>query len=117
MISNNPFQFHNTPNKIFAKENLPSNSKQANASMSNWTEIEQVIIFEEFKRNALKWRTISETVENRSENSVKSFFYSSIRKIKNLRFLKYLKLMICFPTFRNNSNFHFFTFSSIHFNL
>lgn len=90
---------------------VSSSSKCSKAHVlpvSNWTDVEQVQIFEEFKTSPLKWKTISRTVAGRSENSVKSFFYSSIRKIKGLKYLKFLKLMICFPTFRNNSNFHFY---------
>lgn len=84
------------------------NRKQVTNLMSNWTEIEQLVIFQEFKKHTLKWKVISKIVEQRSENSVKSFFYSSIRKIRSMRYLKYLKLMICFPTFRNNSKINFF---------
>jgi hypothetical protein len=70
-----------------------------------WSEKEQFIIFEEFKKKLLKWKHIAKHLTNRTENSVKSFFYATIRKIKKLKFLKMIKMMICFPTFRNNSKF------------
>ena len=88
------------------------NQMKKNIQHTNWSKSEQSIIFEKFKQHNLKWKTIAKSVQNRSENSVKSFFYSSIRKIKKLKNLKILKLMICFPTFRNNSkNFIIFLFS------
>ena len=103
---------HTFTTKHFQNENShTANIKQFPNPKTNgiWTKKEQFIIFEEFKKNFLKWKCISQSLQNRTENSVKSFFYATIRKIKRFKFLKLYKMMICFPTFRNNSKFSLFS--------
>jgi hypothetical protein len=72
--------------------------------IGNWTEKEQDIIFQEFSLNIFGWRKINQFLSGRNENSVKSYFHSAIRRIKKLKMIKFLRVMVCLPTFRNNSN-------------
>ena len=95
-------------NSIINKSNLKKQKPKSHYEI--WSDEEQFLIFENFKKHLLKWKHIADDLQSRTENSVKSFFYTSLRKIKKLKFLRILKSMICFPTFRNNSNFHVFIY-------
>lgn len=75
--------------------------------LSFWTPSEQAALFGKFKKFELKWDRIASEIPSRTQNSIKSFFYSCVRKIKRLRFLKMLRAMVCHPVFRNNSNLSF----------
>jgi hypothetical protein len=78
-----------------------------NFKIGNWTETEQNIIFREFSLHLFNWVHINKFLIGRNKNSIKSYFHSAIRRIKKLKIIKFLRNMICLPTFRNNSKILF----------
>lgn len=78
--------------------------KQANFDINRqWGEEEQSFIFKMIQTHGFSWKTISENLWARTPNKVKNLFYSQIKKIKDSKIGKFLKLMICFPTCANKS--------------
>ena len=49
----------------------------------NWKDEEQQAIFEGLKRAFSSWSYLSKSIPGRTENSIKNYFYSSIRRIKS----------------------------------
>ena len=49
----------------------------------NWSEEEQNIIFENLYIHHTSWSSMSKVLEGRTENSIKNYFYSSLRRLKS----------------------------------
>lgn len=49
----------------------------------NWTDEEQYAIFEGLKTAHSSWSYLAKNIHGRTENSIKNYFYSSIRRIKS----------------------------------
>lgn len=47
-----------------------------------WTKEEQTFLFQQILKNYFSWVSISKKFKNRSENYIKNFFYSSMRRLK-----------------------------------
>ena len=50
----------------------------------NWSEEEQKCIFESLIRNLSSWSQMAKSLPGRTENSIKNYFYSSVRRIKSV---------------------------------
>jgi hypothetical protein len=50
--------------------------------IGSWSEKEQIQIFEEMKNHLTSWSTISRKLMGRTENSIKNYFYSTVRRIQ-----------------------------------
>lgn len=59
----------------------------------NWSDEDQVELFNLLKNFFSKWSLISQKMKYRSDNSVKNFFYSSIRRIKNSKFFLIIRFL------------------------
>ena len=60
----------------------------------DWSFKEQEQLFKLTKILFSKWTLIRNKMNSRSENCLKNYFYSSIRKIKGSSFFKYFKLLL-----------------------
>jgi len=49
----------------------------------NWSESEQTSIFENLKVYFTSWSSISKMLQGRTENSIKNYYYSSVRRLKS----------------------------------
>ena len=49
----------------------------------NWSDEEQGLIFENLHRYHTSWSAMSKVLPGRTENSIKNYFYSSIRRLKS----------------------------------
>ena len=56
----------------------------------NWTEEEQVLIFQNLKNYFTSWSLMAKELDGRTENSIKNYFYSSIRRLKSNNIIHYL---------------------------
>lgn len=56
-----------------------------------WTHYEQEMIFESLCTNSTAWSTIAKQISGRTENSIKNYFYSSVRRIKASILLPFIK--------------------------
>ena len=52
--------------------------------VGDWSDAEQLNMFELMKDHLVSWRKISNGLIGRTENSIKNYFYSTIRRIQNL---------------------------------
>lgn len=59
----------------------------------NWTEGEQHQIFESLKKYFTSWSLMAKELEGRTENSIKNYFYSSVRRLKSNNIINYLKVV------------------------
>ena len=59
----------------------------------NWVETEQRQIFESLKKYFTSWSLMAKELEGRTENSIKNYFYSSVRRLKSNNIINYLKLV------------------------
>lgn len=59
----------------------------------NWVEAEQHQIFESLKKYFTSWSLMAKELEGRTENSIKNYFYSSVRRLKSNNIINYLKLV------------------------
>jgi hypothetical protein len=57
----------------------------------NWTDHEQDLIFLNLKRYFTSWSMMAKELEGRTENSIKNYFYSSIRRLKSNNVINYLR--------------------------
>lgn len=57
----------------------------------NWTDTEQTLIFDNLKKYFTSWSLMAKELEGRTENSIKNYFYSSIRRLKSNNIIHYLK--------------------------
>ena len=49
----------------------------------NWSDEEQALIFESLTKFHTSWSAMSKVIPGRTENSIKNYFYSSIRRLKS----------------------------------
>ena len=68
----------------------------------NWSNHEQKIIYENLLNNSFSWSSIAKGMPGRTENSIKNYFYSSIRRIKSNSVFEFLERM-CYKTFSNEA--------------
>lgn len=71
--------------------------------VGDWGYEEQVAIFRFVRVFSFSWKKIAEMMPGRNQNSVKSFFHSTIRRIKKSEMFKFLKVMVTWPTYTNKS--------------
>ena len=57
----------------------------------NWSDQEQRLIFFNLKRFYTSWSLMASELDGRTENSIKNYFYSSIRRLKSNEVIVYLK--------------------------
>jgi hypothetical protein len=60
----------------------------------NWEEKEHTMIFEQMKRNWSSWTVISKKLPGRTENAIKNYFYSSIRRLRISELFKFIRIII-----------------------
>jgi hypothetical protein len=61
--------------------------------IGGWSDPEQTKIFELMKEHFTSWSGISKCLNGRTENSIKNYFYSTIRRIQSLEVFDYFMLM------------------------
>jgi hypothetical protein len=76
----------------------------------SWGHQEQIFIFKLARDCNFSWKKMVKFLPQRNTNSVKSFFNSTIRKIKKCLVFRFLKKMISWPTYTNKSKNRFHTF-------
>lgn len=74
------------------------NTLNPNIKKGNWKDEEQELLFSLIQKFWSQWTAISKEMQFRSDNSVKNYFYSSIRKIKSSKFF----LIIQYLNFQGN---------------
>lgn len=57
----------------------------------NWTDEEQLLIFESLHKYFTSWSAMSKVLPGRTENSIKNYFYSSVRRLKSNPITHFLK--------------------------
>lgn len=57
----------------------------------NWTVDEQRLIFHNLKRFLTSWSLMAKELDGRTENSIKNYFYSSVRRLKSNNIINYLR--------------------------
>ena len=57
----------------------------------NWTQDEQKLIFHNLKRFFTSWSLMAKELDGRTENSIKNYFYSSVRRLKSNNIINYLR--------------------------
>jgi hypothetical protein len=70
------------------------NTLDPRVKRGNWTEEEQVQIFEQMQRKWSSWATISKQLPGRTENAIKNYFYSSVRRLKATLLFRFLKFVL-----------------------
>jgi myb proto-oncogene protein len=70
---------------------------------SSWSHQEQIYLIRLGKNCEFSWKKMIKYLPGRESNSVKSFFNSSLRKIKKSVVFKFLKKMISWPVCTNKS--------------
>lgn len=76
--------------------------------IGGWSDSEQARIFEFMKEYFTSWSRISKRLRGRTENSIKNYFYSTIRRIQSMDVFEYFMLMKegkRLPSFKNVSYF------------
>ena len=66
------------------------NTLDPHVKRGNWTEQEQVVIFEQMQVNWSSWAMISKELPGRTENAIKNYFYSSLRRLRATKIFKFL---------------------------
>lgn len=66
------------------------NTLDPGVKRGNWQETEQVIIFRQMKINWSSWAMISKKLPGRTENAIKNYFYSSLRRLRATEIFKFL---------------------------
>jgi hypothetical protein len=79
--------------KLLKNESIPG----------NWSHSEEIAILKYVKIFKFSWKNIIQYLPRRSQNSVKSYFHSTLRRIKKSSLFEFLKLMITWPTYTNKS--------------
>jgi hypothetical protein len=70
------------------------NTLDPKVKRGNWQEYEQTIIFNQMKINWSSWALISKELPGRTENSIKNYFYSSIRRLRATEIFKFLAFVM-----------------------
>lgn len=72
------------------------NSLDPLVKRGNWSINEQIKMFEAMKVYWYSWSAVSKCLSGRTENSIKNYFYSSVRRIKQNKIWNFL-LSLFFP--------------------
>jgi hypothetical protein len=64
-----------------SKASCPNKTKATRKSRLDWSYWERDILFQKHKELGNKWTKISKYLPNKTENIIKNYFYSSLRKI------------------------------------
>lgn len=70
------------------------NTLDPHVKRGNWEEKEQNTIFKQMKINWSSWALISKNLPGRTENSIKNYFYSSIRRLRATEIFKFLGMIL-----------------------
>ena len=70
----------------------------------NWEEKEHTMIFDQMKTNWSSWTLISKKLPGRTENAIKNYFYSSIRRLRTSDLFKFLRILMFGEKLINNHN-------------
>ena len=70
------------------------NTLDPQVKRGNWEQGEQSVIFEQMKINWSSWALISKELPGRTENSIKNYFYSSIRRLRATEIFKFLAIIL-----------------------
>lgn len=84
------------------------NTLDPRVKRGNWKESEQMQIFEQMQENWSSWATISKHLQGRTENAIKNYFYSSVRRLKATCLFRFLQIVLfgtCVATPLGNSIF------------
>ena len=57
----------------------------------NWSTEEQELIFQSLSVHFTSWSSISKLLKGRTENSIKNYFYSSVRRLKTNPIINVIK--------------------------
>ena len=49
----------------------------------NWSDSEQILIYDQLRNFSTSWSSMSKILKGRTENSIKNYFYSSVRRLKS----------------------------------
>ena len=77
--------------------------------IGGWSDDEQGRIFELMKEHFTSWSSISKSLNGRTENSIKNYFYSTIRRIQSCKVIEYfdaMKLEKELPQVESAEKFH-----------
>ena len=77
--------------------------------IGGWSDDEQNRIFELMKEHYTSWSSISKSLNGRTENSIKNYFYSTVRRIQSCKVIDYFDLMKQqkdLPPFESIDKFH-----------
>lgn len=61
--------------------------------IGGWSDDEQGRIFELMKEHFTSWSSISKSLNGRTENSIKNYFYSTVRRIQSCKVIDYFDAM------------------------
>ena len=70
------------------------NTLDPRVKRGNWKEEEQMNIFLQMQENWSSWATISKHLPGRTENAIKNYFYSSVRRLKATALFRFLDLVL-----------------------
>lgn len=73
--------------------------------VGGWSYREQIAIFRYTRACKFSWKEIIQLIPCRSQNAVKSYFHSTIRRLKKSHLKDFLKNMVAWPTYTNKSKF------------
>lgn len=76
---------------------------QSELLVGNWSYQEQAAILKFACIHKFSWKTLGEMFPRRSQNSIKSYFHSTMRRLKKSFFEPFLKRMVAWPTYTNKS--------------
>ena len=74
------------------------NNLDPTVKRGNWTEREQSLIFRQLKTNWSSWSRTAKRLQGRTENAIKNYFYSSVRRLKTGSWVRALEAMTFTPT-------------------
>ena len=78
------------------------NTLDPRVKRGNWEEEEQLQIFRQMKKNWSSWATISKHLPGRTENAIKNYFYSSVRRLKATSLFGFLKTSLFYEATSTN---------------
>lgn len=70
------------------------NTLDPHVKRGNWEEQEQTVIFDQMKINWSSWALISKQLPGRTENSIKNYFYSSVRRLRATEIFKFFGMIL-----------------------
>ena len=76
------------------------NTLDPRVKRGNWEELEQTSIFEQMQLNWTSWAVVAKALPGRTENAVKNYFYSSIRRLRQTDLYSFLQVLLFCREFR-----------------